>query len=167
MNTGTSFHIYHGNVKFIMRRYLSLLQNSYEFEEKNDNFTINIRLEKKSDATWNDITQRSYGKKALRFIHRNNGLTGIWLVARVTRQTVIEKAKRRESICRTSTVGDLTYSYTITISPEIINEIHERLKSRSHQMHSKQEKQRSEAKKNIEYTCYNPKPYQGGGFSSK
>lgn len=167
MDTGTSFHISHGNVKFEARKYIRFSQDEHELTFQHDKYVLNLKLEKLLDSVWSNITQRSYGKKMLRFTHRNNGQTGVWFVVRFPIKTIFEKAKERESIRQTVSAGEFTYTYSITLQSSVIDELRERIDDRSRQMAAKRAKEKEEAKKPVEYICHNPKPYQGGGFSPK
>ena len=167
METGTSFHILGDDIKFEAREYARLIQNQNEFEFQNDYYYLTLCLEKKPNALWGEITGRSYGGKRIRFTQRANGETGIWFVLRLSQQTVIEKAKIEGSIWRRVTVDNLTYSFSITLKPSIVPQIKKRGNNRTKQITEKKRHEKALEKEPVEYTCYNPKPYQAGSFSPK
>lgn len=167
MDVGSEFHISHGNVKFEARKYVRLVDNRHECVFQNEHYSLTFTLEKSSDANWSDLTQRVYGKKVLRFTRRTNGDNGLWVVLKFPQETVINKAFDSGSIWRTVSIGNLTYSFNITFFPSIVEQIKERCDARTKQMIAKKQQQIEDNKKLVEYICHNPKPYQGGSFSSK
>ena len=167
MDVGAEFHISHGNVKFEARKYIRLIDDKHEYEFQNEHFSLTFTLAKKPDANWNELTNRVYGKKLLRFTKRANGENGLWIVLRFSQDTVIDKALESGSIWRTVSIDDLTYSFKITFHPSIVDQIKTRCDARTKQMIAKKQQQLADSKKPIEYLCHNPKPYQGGSFSSK
>lgn len=167
MNVGTEFHISHGNVKFEARKYIRLTNDKHEYEFQNEHYALTFTLEKGTDANWGELTNREYGKKLLRFTKRANGELGLWVVLRFTQDTVINKALEGEAIWRTVSVGGLTYSFTIAFNPSIVDQIKDRCDARTKQMIAKKQQQIADSKKPVEYICHNPRPYQGGSFSSK
>ena len=167
MDTGVSYHISHGNIKFIVKKYVQLTENKHEFVFSNDHYSMTFTLEKKPTTSWSNLTNRVYGKKVLRFTHRTNGEYGLWLVIRFPQETIIGKALEAGSIWRTVSIGDLTYSFTISFHPEIVEQIKERCDARTKQIIDQKRQQLADEKKPIEYICHNPRPYQGGSFSSK
>ena len=167
MDVGTEFHISHGNVKFEARKYICLVDDKHEYEFQNEHYALTFTLEKGTAANWSELTNREYGKKLLRFTKRANGENGLWVVLRFSQDTVINKALESGSIWRTVSVGELTYSFTITFHPSIVDRIKDRCDARTKQMIAKKQQQIADGKKPIEYICYNPRPYQGGSFSSK
>ena len=167
MDIGRSFHISHDNVKFIVKEYVRLTEDIHKYEFKSDYYTLNFTLEKEPDANWDELSKCVYGKKVLRFTQRTNGEKGLWIVLRFPQEKVIEKAQTGEVISRTAKVDALTYSFTITFRPSIINQIKTRCNSRTKQVIAKRQKEKAENKKPIQYNCYNPKPYQGGSFTPK
>lgn len=167
MDTGASFHISHENVKFEARKYIRFAQDKHDLTFQHDKYILTLKLEKTPDSLWSDIIHRSYGKKTLRFTYRSNGQTGVWFVVRFPIKTIFEKANKKENIVRTVSVGELKYTYSITLQPSIIDEVSGRINDRSKQMTAKNMKEKDENKKSVEYICHNPKPYLGGGFSPK
>lgn len=167
MDTGTSFHISHGNVKFEAKKYIRFSQDEHEITFIHDKYVLTLKLEKLSDSDWSDITQRSYGKKTLRFTHRNNGQTGVWFVVGFPIKTIFDKAKEKENINQAVSAAGFTYTYSIALQSGIIEELRVRINDRSKQMAAKRTKEKEDNKKPVEYICHNPKPYQGGGFSPK
>ena len=167
IDVSSKFHILHGNVKFVVKEYVRLIENRHEFEFQNDHYSLVFTLEKATAANWSELTQRVYGTKVLRFTHRTNGDNGLWIVLRFPQDTVINKAFDSGSIWRTVSFENLTYSFNITFFPSIIEQIKGRCDARTKQMIAKRQQQIADNKKPVKYICHNPKPYQGGKFSSK
>ena len=166
MDVGSEFHISHGNVKFEARKYVRLKDNRHEFKFRNNYYSLVFTLEKDIAVNWSELTGRVYGKKVLRFTQRANGENGIWIVLRFPIDTVINKAFDSGSIWRTASTDNITYSFNITFFPSIVEQLKERCDARTKQIIAKRQQQIADNKKPVEYICHNPKPYQGGKFSS-
>ena len=57
------------------------------------------------------------------------------------------------------------YELIINVSAEIKNELKNRKKQQAKSYQAQKKKKQDDKK--VQYICYNPKPYQGGGFSGK
>lgn len=165
MDLKVDLHIVHENVKFEVKQYINLKsERKHTFMWAGDCFNIFFELQKEEDISWNEVKQRVYGKKELRFTSKSNSSTGIILVARVPISKVKLKAINEESIEKEYCYGGVLYKYRITLNKNILELLENRESARE-----KQNKSRKNKKDNskIQYICHNPKPYQGGSMSGK
>ena len=165
MDLKVDLHIVHENVKFEVKQYITLnSEKKHTFMWEGDSFNIFFEIQKEEDISWDDVKQRVYGKKELRFTSKSNGIAGIILIARVPISKVKLKAINEESIEKEYCYGGVTYKYRITLNKDIVELLQNRETSREKQNKSKNNKKDNSK---IQYICHNPKPYQGGSMTGK
>ena len=165
IKTILDFHLVHDSVKFELKKYVKLLDDElFEREWKNENISVLLKMKNKN-SSWSSITKRTYGKKSLRFTHLSDGSVGIWLVQRIPFEELLNHEDDLYNFKKCVVYDDFEYELTINVSAEIKSELINRKKQQIKGYNAR--KQQKQEDKKIQYLCYNPKPYQGGGFSGK
>lgn len=165
IKTVLDFHLVHDSVKFELKKYVKLPnQDFFEKEWKNENISVLLKM-KRNNSTWSDITQKAYGKKSLRFTHLSDGSVGIWIVQRILFEELINTEDASYNFKKCVVYENFEYELIINVSAEIKNELKNRKKQQAKSYQAQKKKKQDDKK--VQYICYNPKPYQGGGFSGK
>lgn len=165
IKTVLDFHLVHDSVKLELKKYVKLPNHDFfEKEWKNENISVLLTM-KKNKSTWSDITKKAYGKKSLRFTHLADGSVGIWIVQRIPFEELINTEDDSYNFKKKVIYEDFEYELIINVSTEIKSELMNRKRQQAKSYQAQKNKKQNDKK--VQYICYNPKPYQGGGFSGK
>ena len=146
----------HDSVKFELKKYVKLPnQDFFEKEWKNENISVLLKM-KRNNSTWNDITQKAYGKKSLRFTHLSDGSVGIWIVQRIPFEELINTEDASYNFKKSVVYENFEYELIINVSAEIKNELMNRKNNKQKVIKHKKRKNKMIKKYSIYVIIQNP-----------
>ena len=167
MEPKVSFHLVDDHIKFEVKDYLQITsENEISKTWETNDFAISFSMHKTSERNWDSITHRSYGQKKLRFTHKaDKSIVGLHLVVQVLAQQLASLLETQLLDYKVDYSSGFSYSYKISLRSTFKENLKGRRAMRSHQFALSKERKKAIRNSKTKYTCYNPRPLEGGKFS--